>query len=869
MNIVAIFQIPTSSRQQQQQQRRVTLLTFLFIGFTTLLSTATTTATSSSSSSSCQLKRNVEDYVNILGGTDSQFDLSHGSTLPLIGRPWGFNYYAPETNNNNGQWWFHPSDRRFFGLRVTHQPSPWIGDYGQFLLKAYIPSQPSDTTASRDLYAAYTPSSTTFAPYYFSTRLLNYGNAAGLVQLEFTPSHHGGIAQISFPPYLLSDGLSNQLRRIAITLSGGQGDMIEMSQAPGDGTVMIHGYTTINSGGVGASVGENENEFRHYFVLLIYCGSGGDEVTKLTNNTHLSSTDAWIDFSPEDPRHDRLTVRFATSLISHEQALVNLDEEVSIRRHSFSSLLEESREEWRSVLSRVQVIAWPEDYKTCEIVNLLTIFYSSLYRASLFPRQLTEWNQVKEDQEEAVHWSPYINNNDNNATSTTNRMQSGLLSTDSGFWDAWNTVYPLLSLINRPMLSATMEGWLTAYKEGGWLPKWASPGYRGSMVGTMGDVSLASAIVNDLPGLDTLTAYEAIRKDAFEVPPVGVEGVGRVCLPAYLTHGYIPRDAVATTGGTCSEVVSRSLNYLQSDYAIGQAAKKLDRMDDFTLLQDRAVNYSLLFDEEKGFFRSRNILNGKWTEPWDEFAWGQDYTEGGPWQFRFYLPYDPVGLQTLYQQSGRDLCQELQRTQTTNSYFHIGGYGNVIHEQTEMADHCRGQYAHNNQPVHHMLYMHMIDGYQGPCSQQGRHWIHETLLNFYKPSADMFPGDEDNGEMGAWFVLSSLGLYELSPGSGMMVLGLPLFDLIEVDISDLPHSAQMKRLQRYQMEKKRSTISSIIPPPVMMESRTLRIETKRDNRMQTKVKRILWNDQEIDATKNTIAYSTLAQGGVLTFELMD
>lgn len=856
MNVVGIFYLPTSSKQDVK-----VLLAFLWImGLTVLFSSATI---ASSSSSSCQLKKNVEEYVNILGGTDSHYDLSHGSTLPLIGRPWGFNYYAPETDNSDGQWWFHPSDRRFFGLRVTHQPSPWIGDYGQFLLKAYIPSQPSDSTASRDLYAAYTPSSTSFTPYYFSTKLLNYGNAAGLVHLEFTPSHHGGIAQISFPPYLPSDGLSNQLRRIAITLSGGEGDTIEISQAPGDGTVMIHGYTTINSGGVGANGGENE--FRHYFVILIYCGLNGDEITTVMNNTHVSSTDAWIDFSPQDRHHDRLTVRFATSFISHEQALVNLDEEVSILRHSFSSLFEESREEWRSVLSRVQVMAWPEDYTTCEIVNLLTIFYSSLYRASLFPRQLTEWNQVEDDQEEAVHWSPYVKDDN----TSLNRMQSGLLSTDSGFWDAWNTVYPLLSLINRPMLSAAMEGWLTAYKEGGWLPKWASPGYRGSMVGTMGDVSLASAIVNDLPGLDTLTAYEAIRKDAFEVPPAGVEGVGRVCLPAYLAHGYIPRDAMATTGGTCSEVVSRSLNYLQSDYAISQAAKKLGRMDDFSLLQDRAMNYSLLFDEEKGFFRSRNILNGKWTEPWDEFAWGQDYTEGGPWQFRFYLPYDPLGLQTLYQQSGRDLCQELQQTQTTNSYFHIGGYGNVIHEQTEMADHCRGQYAHNNQPVHHMLYMHMIDGYQGPCSQQGRHWIHETLLNFYKASTDMFPGDEDNGEMGAWFVLSSLGLYELSPGSGMIVLGLPLFDLIEVDISDLPHSAQMKRLQRYQMEKKtkkRSIISSI-PPAV--ESRTLRIETKRQNRMQTKVKRILWNNQEMDAAKNTIAYSTLAQGGVLTFELMD
>jgi len=194
------------------------------------------------------------------------------------------------------------------------------------------------------------------------------------------------------------------------------------------------------------------------------------------------------------------------------------------------------------------------------------------------------------------------------------------------------------------------------------------------------------------------------------------------------------------------------------------------------------------------------------------------------------------------------MCAELQKTQTTSSIFHTGGYGGVIHEQTELSDHCWGQYAHNNQPVHYMLYMHMYDGYSGPCSTQGRYWIRKALTALYRPDASMFPGDEDNGEMGAWFVLSSIGLYNRSPGSPDFELGIPLFGEVEIDISD----------SSYDISDQNITKSN---------KKTLKIVAINNTPENVHVQRILWEGKELIKSANSISYALLSQGGTLTFEM--
>lgn len=793
---------------------------------------------------------NPEEYVNILGGTDSRYDQSTGGVLPFVARPWGFNGFAPQTDDDPyfKGWWFHPSDKRFFGLRVTHQPSPWIQDYGQFLVKAYMPKD-SEHDNEADGFTGYSPRKSTYFPFLFKTTLLAYSTEEGNTDMEFSPTSHGGIMRVSFPKYIPDSeqfGYQTgfvQHRRIAVKLNG-EDDSSEVSVSPIDGTLMISGVSTVNSGGVCEFTDKSEGRnFGHFFVLAIYGGNKGNKIIQLDGASHADSNSAWVTLSPEHQDHQVLTVRIATSFISQEQALVNLQRELPADL-DFDSVVRDAKQEWHNVLSRIQVGPPGAGYSEKEEEDMYTIFYSSLYRASLFPRPLTE---VAVDGS-LVHWSPY-------ATNVDARVQKGPLTTDSGFWDAWNTVYPLLSLSNRPLLGVLIDGWLNAYKEGGWLPKWASPGYRGSMVGTMGDVSLASAIVNEIPGFDRVLAYEAIRKDAFQEPPLGVGGVGRECLTDYLKYGYVPKNAASNTGGTCSEVVSRTLNYWQSDDAIARAAAAFGHDDDAATLRLRSNNFSALFDDITGVFRSRNKVDQQFATPFDKYAWGGDYTEGNSLHFRFYVTYNPRGLADLYQRNGFDMCSEIEQIMSDQlSIIHIGGYSSEIHELTELADRCWGQYAHNNQPVHHMLYMTMHPGFGSSCAAVGQRWIRETLRTLYLSGKRMFPGDEDNGEMGAWYVLSAMGLYELAPGSGEFTLGAPLFSYMEVDISD---DSQLDRTRNAMAKVRRNLRERPVTKLV--------VEARNSSSRNMFVQGVEWNGQPLDKGTSTIAYSQLKLGGTLSF----
>jgi putative alpha-1,2-mannosidase len=440
-------------------------------------------------------------------------------------------------------------------------------------------------------------------------------------------------------------------------------------------------------------------------------------------------------------------------------------------------------------------------------------------------------------------------------------------------------VDPLQSLINPKIVGKTVQGWLNAYSEGGWLPKWASPGYRGSMLGTAGDIVISDAIVKNIPGFDRQLALEAILKDAYTAPPPDQPGVGRVCLPTYLEYGYIPRGAPQVSGSECTEVVSRAQSYYQSDFAISSAAQAMGSLEISRDLAMRAMNYSKIYDPVTGFMRAREMSTGDWPETFDQYAWGGDYMESGnspythcyftlycniyiyiyinnskillsfcclprrfeciigPWQYRFTVPHDPMGLSSLFAESDKSLCDSLETSQTTSPIFHIGTFEGLIKEQTEMVQNCWGQYAHNDQTVHHVLYMFSaIDpaGYTGYCSSRGQYWLREALLNFYKPGPDMFTGDEDNGEMGAWFVLSSLGLYSLSPGTADYVLGAPLFSKVNVRIGP--------------------------------EERTLTIIADNNTRENAYVHEIYWNEKLLGAVEGkALSYPELSEGGVLRF----
>lgn len=363
----------------------------------------------------------------------------------------------------------------------------------------------------------------------------------------------------------------------------------------------------------------------------------------------------------------------------------------------------------------------------------------------LFPRYLQEVNENGEE----VHRSPY-----------TGDVRPGKMVADSGFWDSYRTVYQLQSLVFPDNLGGLIDGWVDAYEEAGWLPEWASPGQIASMVGTMGDVTLADAIAKSkwgfLKGFDVDKAYEAIRKDAFSEP----EGkFGRNHLKEYINLGYV--------SSSVSESVSRTLNYYLSDAAIANAAGILGKQEDETILRARSQQYKVLFNDKTEFFQPKDAY-GNFDDDFDPLSWGNGFTEAGAWQYRFYLPYDVEGLEKLY--NGK-LCHAIHSMMAHKSgqAYDVGSYGEDIHEMTELQaiHHDFGLYAHGNQPVHHVLYVAKKAG----CNRVADKYLRKVQQKLYTTAG--WAGDEDNGEMASWYILSALGMYSLEGAKDELVLGSP------------------------------------------------------------------------------------------------
>jgi predicted alpha-1,2-mannosidase len=378
-------------------------------------------------------------------------------------------------------------------------------------------------------------------------------------------------------------------------------------------------------------------------------------------------------------------------------------------------------------------------------------FYSCLYRTQLFPRV---WHEYDADGS-PIHFSPY-----------NGQVHDGVLYADNGFWDTYRTVYPLFALLMPERLAEILQGWTNACREGGWFPQWASPGYRACMVGTHIDAVMADAVVKGVTNFDLKTAYDGLVRHASE-PGDQWGNYGRLGIADYLEHGYVIEDHQ-------DHSVARSLDYAYDDWCLSQIARVLGHQEDAQRFQARASHYRLLYDSSVGFMRAKKA-DGSWREPFEEFAWGGPYVEGGPWQNSWAVPHDPAGLMDLM--GGPEaFTARLDQMLTQEPHFNIGAYSNEIHEMTEMAAAQFGQYAQSNQPVHHVLALYAAAG--RPDRMQ--YWTRRVMDELYTP--DSFPGDEDNGEMSAWYILNALGFYPLCPGHPSYVLGAPLLPAARVQL---------------------------------------------------------------------------------------
>ncbi|MGC4055618.1 MAG: glycoside hydrolase family 92 protein [Paludibaculum sp.] len=374
-------------------------------------------------------------------------------------------------------------------------------------------------------------------------------------------------------------------------------------------------------------------------------------------------------------------------------------------------------------------------------------FYTAYYHSLQFPRMLNETDAKGE----TVHYGLYDG-----------KVHAGPMFTDIGFWDVFRAQFPLLTVVNPGRNAEIMRAMVHTYEEGGWIPTWPNPIERNVMIGTHGDSAVADAYMKGIRGFDIEKAYAAIRKDA-TLPGTGVFKA-RMGIEDYLKLGYVPAD------GGVQESAARTLEYAYDDFCVAQVARALGKMDDYERFMKQAKSYRNLYDASTGYMRGRN-KDGSWLTPFDPLDWGGVFTEGNAWQWLWSVQHDVPGLMALM--GGREaFLKKLDELFTTTTDFKVGGYKQVIHEMTEAKMGGMGQYAHINEPVHHVIYLYNYAGQPWKAQK----WAHEVMVRNYKPGPAGWLGDEDNGQMSAWYIFSALGFYPVNPGQPVYAIGTPLFD---------------------------------------------------------------------------------------------
>jgi predicted alpha-1,2-mannosidase len=666
--------------------------------------------------------RNLVDLVNPLVGTESSYSLSHGNTYPAIAVPWGMNFWTPQTGKMGDGWGYTYQSDSLRGIKQTHQPSPWINDYGAFSLMATTGDLHTDQFGRASKFSH---SKEIAKPHYYFVFLDDYDISA-----EVTPTERAAMFRFTFPEndksWIILDAFNE----------GSSVTIIPEKRR-------IIGYARNNSGGVPVNfdnyfILEFDQPFEEYGTTL----NGTDQMhTTVAEGEH---TGAFVRFKTRAGQ--AVHVKVASSFISADQAELNMNREIADR--NFEQIRQIAAEWWNGQMNRILIDGGTERQQAT--------FYTALYRTLLFPRKFYELDKDGN----VLHYSPY-----------NGMILPGYMYTDNGFWDTFRAVFPFFTLLYPEHDARVMEGLVNTYKESGWLPEWASPGHRNCMIGSNSASLIADAYIKGIRGFDINTLYEAILKNTENEGPM--HSVGRFGVAYYNKLGYVPYDV------NVNENAARTLEYAYADFTIWKLAQELKRpKEEIELFRQRAGNYRNLFDQSTNFMRGKN-QDGSWQSPFIPEAWGGAFTEGSSWHYTWSVFQDPQGLINLM---GGDqaFTAKLDSVFTTPPIFDCSYYGFEIHEITEMVNGNMGQYAHGNQPIQHAIYLYNYSG--EPWKAQFH--LRDVMNKFYSPDPDGLCGDEDNGQTSAWYVFSAMGMYPVCPGQPEYVLGSPLFDKITLNFEN-------------------------------------------------------------------------------------
>lgn len=663
---------------------------------------------------------NMVQFVNPLIGTQSSADASRGNTYPTVAFPWGMNFWTPQTEAHESKWIYKYQSKSINGFRCTHQPSPWMGDYGAFAL---MPETGELIIDEKKRGLKYYHTSEIALPNYYKVDF-----SEKKITAEMTATSRGAIMRFTFPEsqssWILLDALPG----------GSYLKVIPQMQR-------IIGWCKNNSGGA-------PKNFASYFVIDF--DKPFDSFTLWNNDSlktlqrEIEGDKAGIAIRFKTFKNEQVNVKIATSFISMPQSVTNLNREVT--NFTFDQLRLKLNQTWNTELNKIKV-----DGGSAEDREL---FYTSLYRMMLYPRVFYEFNNEGKMQ----HYSPFNGN-----------IRPGYMFVDVGYWGVFRALFPFYTIMYPERDSHMMRGLLNAYKEGGWLPAWPSPGYRNSTIGSHSAALFADAYAKGIDDFDVELAYQAMKKDAFVTPPHWAPG--RDGIKEYNNEGFVPYPDYA-------EATSKTLAYAYDDFCILQMARKMNLFDDINQFKDRPLNYKNVFDPTTNFMRGKKT-NKKWYDPFDPIEWGGPFRKGNAWQHSWSVYQDTQGLIDMMD-GNEKFNKKLDAVFRTPPEFKVGTYKKVIHEMTEMILDNKGQYLHGSQSLQHLPYLYDYSGQ--PWKTQRK--VREIMRDLYRPTPDGYCGDENNGQLSAWYVMSAMGFYPVTPGHPTYALGSPLFSKVTLSLSN-------------------------------------------------------------------------------------
>ncbi|WP_375386271.1 GH92 family glycosyl hydrolase [uncultured Microbacterium sp.] len=671
------------------------------------------------------------DFVLTTRGSNSTFEYSRGNCFPATAVPRGVNHYGPVTNADALDWTYEyfqgesASAPPIQGFAASHLPTPWIGDRN--VVRIMPTAATSSAVLPSDRESRFDHTSERARPYSYEVALED-----GMV-VRIAPTSTAALFAVTFPGpgarFIVEVPEEGHHR---LTQSG-RTILVETTGASSASAGVPNFYAVLE---FADDIVVTSTDAAHRVVVQLRAASAGEEVV----------------------------VRFGSSFVSHAAAADNLAREIAPGR-SVEQVAAAARDQWNGLLGRVQVPTATDAQK----VSL----YSSVYRMFLFPSAMHELDATGQ----VVH--PNLS-----ATPPGSTHSGGPLYVNNGFWDTYRTVWPAYALLDPHGAEELVEGLVSHYRDAGWMPRWASPAAVDIMVGTSSDVIFADLHQRGVR-VDTSHALLASIKNATVVSTES--SVGRKGARWSMYLGYTPSEITEGLSWTMENCLAdfALAAWIEEVLATEQDAPQRERLAAYQqYLLRRSTSFHHLFDPDSGFFRGKT-RQGALREVeggFDPLEWGFDYTETNAFNMAFSAPHDAHALVALHGGDAGYLAKLTELFTEAEVSPNTGSYGRVIHEMSEARDVRLGAVGMSNQPSHHLPFMFAYAG-----RPDIGHGYTATILRSLFTGSEIgqgYPGDEDNGEMSAWFVLASVGIYPLTVGSPYWLLTPPLFDDVSIRSGD-------------------------------------------------------------------------------------